>query len=80
MIPYANLGGDSGIVAYEIAPNQFPHRSITVQFASGKHTHYEYTDTSAGPEVITLMLALAAQGRGLNSYISRTKPGYARKW
>lgn len=75
MTPYANSGGDSGVVSYS-----FTDSSITVRFAGGRARNYEYTDASAGPEAVTEMIRLAQSGQGLNSYISTNKPGYARKW
>jgi len=70
---YKNLGGDSGVVAYEIGPG-----SITVQFKDG--SAYFYTDQSAGAASIAEMQRLAKAGQGLNSFINRVvKKGYARK-
>ncbi len=70
---YRNLGGDSGISAYEIGPD-----SITVQFKGG--ATYLYTNQSAGSANIDHMKQLARAGQGLNSFISRVvKKGYARK-
>ena len=73
MQPYKNVGGNSGVRAYEIGAD-----SITVQFTEG--ATYLYTYGSAGSDAIERMKTLAAAGSGLNSYISRTvKKGYARK-
>jgi len=70
---YKNLGGDSGVAAYEIGPG-----SITVQFKDG--SVYLYTDQSAGAASIAEMQRLAKDGQGLNSFINRVvKKGYARK-
>lgn len=70
---YKNLGGDSGVVSYEIGPG-----SITVQFKDGYV--YLYTDQSAGAASIAEMQRLAKAGQGLNSFINRAvKKGYARK-
>ena len=70
---YSNLGGDSGVVAYEIGNN-----SITVEFSDGKR--YLYTYQSAGSDNIEQMKALAAAGRGLNSFINtNVKKRYASK-
>lgn len=70
---YKNLGGDSGVVAYEIGDN-----SIKVQFRDG--ALYLYNDQSAGHHNIEQMKALAIAGRGLNSFISRVvRKGYASK-
>lgn len=73
MEAYANWGGDSGVVAYEIGPD-----SITVQFWDGGV--YVYTNASASASNITQMKSLARQGRGLNAFINtRVKQLYARR-
>ncbi|HEV7837241.1 MAG TPA: hypothetical protein VGO75_04170 [Gemmatimonadaceae bacterium] len=69
---YGNLSGDSGVIAYEIRP-----AAIVVQFKSGEE--YEYTEHSAGADVITVMQQLARSGRGLSTFIARHQPGYAGK-
>lgn len=74
MIPYENISGNSGIVAYNTK-----EESITVQFKSGKYTVYTYTYESAGADAVEMMKSLAQQGHGLNSYISKNKPGYSGK-
>jgi hypothetical protein len=61
---YKNLGGGSGVVAYDIDAGQ-----IDVQFKDGKR--YRYTEASAGAANIARMHELAKAGRGLNSFISR---------
>jgi len=71
---YKNLGGNSGVVAYEIGSG-----SIVVQFSDG--AKYEYTNQSAGAGAIATMHRLAAAGHGLNSFISTTvKKAYSRRW
>lgn len=70
---YRNLGGDSGVVAYELG-----NTSIKVQFRDG--SVYLYTYESAGVSNIEHMKQLAVQGQGLNSFISRVvRKGYASK-
>lgn len=70
---YKNLGGDSGVSAYEIGSD-----SITVQFNDGAMYLYNYAST--GREAIETMKSLATSGRGLNSFISRSvKKRYASK-
>jgi hypothetical protein len=69
---YANLDGDSGVLAY-----QADAAGIVVQFHSGER--YEYTDESAGRAAIATMQRLAREGRGLSSFIARKRPPYARK-
>lgn len=73
MVTYQNLGGDSGVVAYQIGSD-----SIEVRFSDG--SCYLYTYLSAGNQAIEKMKALAIAGQGLNSYISTiVKMGYASK-
>ena len=74
MIPYANINGNSGIVAYDTK-----EESITVKLKSGKYTVYTYTYESAGADAVETMKSLAQQGHGLNSYISKNQPGYSEK-
>jgi hypothetical protein len=71
---YANLGGDSGVVSYEIGFD-----SITVKFSDG--WLYLYTSQSAGTANVQRMHELAARGQGLNSFISMTvRKAYSRKY
>lgn len=70
---YANRSGRSGVRAYEIGDD-----SITVEFSGGER--YEYTAHSAGAAHLARMRALAQEGRGLSTYISRhVRERYARK-
>lgn len=70
---YGNQSGDSGVVAYEVGD-----RSITVRFRGG--ATYLYTYASAGEQAVERMKRLAASGRGLSSFISRSvKDHYARE-
>jgi hypothetical protein len=70
---YKNLGGDSGVSAFEIGDG-----SITVLFNDG--SEYLYTNQSAGSSNIAEMQQLAKAGQGLNSFINRVvRKGYARK-
>ena len=62
MTRYKNLGGDSGVSSYEIAPE-----SITVQFSTGAVYVYRYNN--AGRDNIEKMKVLAESGQGLNSFI-----------
>lgn len=64
MVRYKNMGGDSGILAYE-AGTDF----IKVQFTDGGT--YLYTYRSAGNYHVEQMKALAAEGFGLNTYINK---------
>ena len=70
---YKNIGGDSGIAAYEMGDD-----SIRVQFQDGSLYLYNYR--SAGSNNIEYMKELAIAGQGLNSFISRVvRKGYASK-
>lgn len=64
MEPYLDVGGDSGIAAYEFGPD-----FIRVGFKDG--AIYLYTYASAGSDSIEHMKVLAKSGDGLNSYINR---------
>ena len=76
MTPYRNLNGDSNVVSYETTED-----SIHVVFASGTNRNYLYNHSRPGRQMVDHMKALAAQGYGLNSYISTTvRQSYARKW
>lgn len=71
---YANHGGDSGVVAFEITAD-----SITVQFRDG--WKYVYDAARPGPAVVAEMKTLALKGQGLNSYITRVvKKSFSRKF
>lgn len=62
--PYRNLGGNSGVAAYEIRSD-----FIRVQFSTG--AIYRYTYESAGKDNIESMKKLAEKGQGLNGFINR---------
>lgn len=73
MQSYANLGGDSGVIGFEIGQG-----SITVYFRD--NSAYLYTDGSAGGSNISQMQSLARAGQGLNSYINKyVRKNYASK-
>ena len=74
MVPYKNLSGKSGVLAYENS-NDY----IIIQFKEGRETIYTYTYQSAGISAIGTMKKLALAGSGLNSYVSTNKPGYSSK-
>lgn len=65
MVAYANRGGDSNVVSYEIGPGR-----IIVSFSDG--SAYLYTDQSTGPDHIACMHRLARAGEGLGSFITRS--------
>lgn len=70
---YRNLGGDSGVVAYEIESD-----SIKVKFRDG--WIYIYSHGSAGPGNIDHMKRLAHAGKGLNGFIACVvRKAYASK-
>jgi len=73
MQQYRNLGGNSGVVAFEIGSDY-----IKVQF---RHSAtYTYTYASAGSHNIETMKKLAVGGQGLNTFISKNvKDRYASK-
>jgi hypothetical protein len=62
---YKNLGGDSGVEAYDLTTD-----SIKVEFSDG--AVYLYTYASAGHQNIEHMKKLAVNGQGLNSFINTT--------
>lgn len=62
---YRNLGGDSGVVEYEIGTD-----FIKVRFKGSKVYVYDYS--SAGRENIKLMKSLAINGTGLNAFIDKS--------
>lgn len=62
---YRNIGGDSGISAYEIGTDY-----IKVKF-SGTFRTYTYSYRKAGSSHVENMKRLAQSGSGLNSYINR---------
>ena len=70
---YANRGGDSGVVAYEIGTE-----SITVTFHDGASYLYNYEIT--GQSNVEHMKALANAGQGLNAFIdTNVRKNYASK-
>lgn len=76
MTPYKNLGGDSGVLEFEITED-----AIQVVFASGRCRNYLYDARRPGKAFVDRMKSLALQGHGLNSFISTVvKSNYARKW
>ncbi len=64
MIRYKNLGGGSGVQAYETGPSH-----ISVQF-NGTPRIYTYSNRRAGMSHVNQMKILALRGYGLNSYIN----------
>jgi hypothetical protein len=73
-IPYANLGGDSGINNYEIVG-----AAIIIEFVDTNY-RYVYDNAKPGPKHVQAMMKLAKQGKGLATYISQhVGSTYARK-
>lgn len=73
MQKYKNLGGNSGVAAYEIAED-----SIIVQFNDGGL--YLYNHSKPGMINVNRMKQLALNGSGLNSLIRRViKKNYSKK-
>lgn len=68
METYKNLGGDSGILYFEIGSDY-----IRVEFDD--EAIYTYTYASAGEYNIEEMKKIATSGEGLNSFINK----YVRK-
>lgn len=64
MQTYANLSGNSPVVAYEIEPTR-----IRVMFKGGRV--YSYSYESAGAGNIEHMKQLARSGSGLSAFITR---------
>lgn len=63
---YANHAGNSGVEAYRVTAD-----SILVKFAN-REQPYRYSSTGrAGPAKVARMKALAKDGRGLSTFISR---------
>ena len=64
MLPYRNLSGESGVIAYE------PRSSgIVLQFAD--RSRYLYTYASTGRDHVAEMKRLAKKGRGLTTYVNQ---------
>ena len=61
---YRNLGGNSGVRAYEL-----DDESIVIEFTDSGI--YRYTYESAGESHIETMKTLAVAGRGLATYINK---------
>ncbi|MEQ8908157.1 MAG: hypothetical protein RIC95_03115 [Vicingaceae bacterium] len=73
MVRYRNLGGNSGVSAYEIGSD-----FIKVRFNDGGL--YLYTNARTGVHNVERMKRLAQRGQGLNSLISRSiRKRYAAK-
>ena len=73
MQTYANLSGNSNVERY----SSF-QQAIIVRFKD--KWVYAYMAYTAGQPAVDRMKALAQAGRGLNSFIARTKPAYSQKW
>jgi len=70
---YLNKEGHSGVTGYEIGPV-----SISVEF--NNEAVYIYTYKSAGKKAVEKMKELAAEGRGLSTYISQNvKENFEKK-
>ena len=65
MQKYKNVGGDSGVEAFDIGVD-----FIVVKFAKTIKT-YTYSYASAGKDAVEHMKKLALRGEGLNEYINR---------
>lgn len=65
MIPYRDVDGDSGVLAYEPGADY-----IKVQF-KGTAKIYRYSYQKAGRANVETMKELAKNGNGLNSFINK---------
>jgi hypothetical protein len=65
MQSYLNLGGDSGVIGYEIGED-----FIIVEFKD--RTQYLYNYAMTGSANVERMKQFAVSGCGLNNYIGRT--------
>ena len=75
MEPYKNLGGNSGVAAYEIGSDH-----IKVQFKHGAKI-YIYSTRQISASKIEQMKDLAIAGRGLGTFINQNRDvhdGYDR--
>lgn len=73
MEKYSNRSGDSGVVRFEPGAD-----SILVEFRGGRRYLYTYGSTGEGD--VEAMKRLAAEGRGLSTFISRyVRERYAEK-
>jgi hypothetical protein len=76
MTKYANLSGESSVVSYQTTED-----SIHLVFGSGACRNYLYNHIRPGKAIVDVMKALAAQGRGLNSYVGKTVgTNFYSKW
>ena len=64
MEAYRNLGGTSGVLAFQIEPGR-----IRIQFRNAPKV-YSYSDRIINPQKVDDMKRLAALGQGLGSYIN----------
>lgn len=70
---YAQLAGDTGIVAYATGPD-----SIAIEFRDG--ARYLYTADSSGGDNVQRMKQLAARGIGLTTFVNQhVRQAYERK-
>jgi hypothetical protein len=73
MPTYLNLSGRSGVSSYDCGDDW-----IEVTFIDG--VTYRYTNESVGASHVGIMKGLAADGKGLHSYIYRhLRAGFHRK-
>jgi hypothetical protein len=69
---YANRGGDSGVVGYDLGAGH-----IVAYFSDRRK--YTYTDRSAGSTCVAGMQRLAQAGQGLNAYIKHARQARVRE-
>jgi hypothetical protein len=73
-IPYQSQNPNAGVVNYEIVDE-----TIILEFSNGKF-RYVYNSAAPGAIHVTAMMNLAAQRKGLTTYVSQhIRKNYANK-
>ncbi|MCW3078474.1 MAG: hypothetical protein JWO32_3083 [Bacteroidetes bacterium] len=72
MIPYRNISGKSGVLAYEIGDTY-----IKIEFNNNEVYLYDYN--RPGKVQVNKMKFFAVRGKGLSTYISRYVKSFAKK-
>ena len=72
--PYKSRNPNAGITTYELTDT-----AIILEFADAKH-RYLYDEQVPGPTHVAAMKRLAADGKGLTTYVNQhVRERYARK-
>ncbi len=69
MQPYANRGGDAGVVGFEIEADRISVLYRNRQPPPHAHTHI-YTYATAGAANVEALKLLAQRGKGLNEFLN----------